>query len=278
MIFKLYLQKLSSVSLTVMFVMASAATTAQVYNDSGTIRVMNGSSLVSLGNFTNEFGTVTNDGKIEVQGNFTNKRIYNSVNNQDSLLLSGQRTVTLLTGAVPINNLAVNKTDGGGVTLIATTTINSSLSLLKGSFSTNPEKAYELIAPASAAFTFGPGTEIAGKVRRTNLLNGIPVIFNQANMSVTIKGGVPPATLLVNMVPGANPTLSGREVKRYFRFSPTGGTNYTADITFPYNIAELNSNSEANLVGWYNDGTGNWKQKLTGNDWPGILGAGTGIP
>jgi len=138
--------------------------------------------------------------------------------------------------------------------------------LLKGSFSTNPDNSYELIAPASAAFTFGPGTEIAGKVRRTTLPNGIPVLFNQGNMSVTIKGGIAPATLLVNMVPGANPAWSGREVKRYFRFSPTGGSNYTADITFPYNVTELNSNSEANLVGWYNDGTSNWKQKLTGNN------------
>lgn len=262
--FKFLLLKFS-VSVFFIFLLKSNVTTAQIYNDSGTIKIMKGSSVVCIGNFTNSSGTITNDGKLEVQGNFNNRNIYNSTSRQDSLSLTGSGSVTLNSGSATLNNLHVNKTNGGGVTLTANTTIGAKFDLLAGSFSTDPQKPYELIAPASATFTFGTGTQITGKVRRTNLVNGSAVIFHQPAMSVTTKGGTPPDNLLVNMVPGKDPTSSEKEVKRYFYFNPAGGSNYTADITFPYSLTELNSNNEANLVAWYYDPSANWNQKLTGN-------------
>ena len=245
--------------------MKSTATTAQWNNDSGTIRIMNGGSVVCIGNFTNASGTITNDGKLEVRGNFNNSGIYNSTAKEDSLLLTGTETVVLNSGSVTINNLQVNKTSGGIVTLTANTNIGAGFDLLAGSFSTDPVKSYELIAPVSATFSFATGTHITGKIRRTNWVNGRTVIFHQPDMSVTTTGGTAPTNLLVSMVPDGAPTVSERAVKRYFYFSPTCGSNYMADITFPYSSAELNTNTEANLVPWYYTSYNTWNEKITGN-------------
>lgn len=263
MSFKLLLPKFP-VNIFFIFLLKSTVTTAQLYNDSGTIRIMKGSSVVCMGSFTNA-GTITNDGKLEVRGNFNNSDKYSSTLKEDTLLLTGAGNVTLKSGLATLNNLQVNKTNGGGVTLTSNTTISSTFDLLEGDFSTDPSKSYELIAPASATFAFGPSTYITGKVRRTNWVNGRPVIFHQPDMIVTTNVGSAPTNLLVNMVPDKDPTASEREVKRYFYFSPVGGSNYTADITFPYSPAELNTNNEAHLIAWYYDQSNKWKQKLTGN-------------
>ncbi|MEJ7685244.1 MAG: T9SS type A sorting domain-containing protein [Segetibacter sp.] len=239
--------------------------TAQLYNDSGTIRIMNGSSMVCIGNVTNASGTITNDGKLEVLGSFRNGAAYHSGDNDDSLLLTGTGNVTLNSGLAILNNLLVNKTLGGRVTLTANTTIGRRFDLLAGGFSTDPAYPYELIAPASTTFAFGTGTQITGKVRRTDWFNGNKIIFHQADMAVTTTNGIAPDNLLVNMVPDGNPTLSEKAVKRYFYFSPAGGSNYTADITFPYSSAELNTNTEANLVPWYHASYNKWNAKLNSN-------------
>ncbi len=247
------------------FLLISTAATAQLYNDSGTIRIMNGGYIVCTGNVTNASGTITNDGKLEVQGNFSNRAAYNSIDNNDSLLLTGAGNVTLNSASAILNNLLVNKISGGRVTLKANTTIGRRFDLLAGDFSTDPAYSNELIAPASATFTFGTGTQITGKVRRTNWANGSKIIFHQADLAVTTTGGTAPANVLVNMVPDRDPTLSERAVKRYFYFRPAGGSNYFADITFPYRSAELNTNIEANLVPWYHASSNKWNAKLNNN-------------
>lgn len=252
-------------NLFIVFLLKATVSTAQLYNAHGTIRIMNGSSVVCMGNFTNVSGTITNDGKLEVKGNFSNKNIYNSIAKEDSLSLTGDGSVTLYSGSAILNNLLVSKTNGGGVTLTANATIGKNFDLHAGNFSTDPQKPFELAAPASAGFTFGTGTQVTGKVRRTNWVNGTAVVFHQPDMRVTTAGGIAPANLLINMLPDSDPASSGPQVKRYFYFSPVGGNNYTADITFPYSPEELNSNNEANLIAWYNDPLNNWSQKLTGN-------------
>jgi hypothetical protein len=256
-----------SVSLNILFIfiLKNSEVTAQVINDSGTIRIMKGGSVVSMGNFTNAAGTIMNDGRLEVRGNFNNADKYISTSKQDSLVLTGTGTVTLNNGPAMLANLHINKTDGGGVTLAANSAVAATFNLQSGTFSTNPDKSYELIAPASATFTFAAGTFLTGKVRRTNWVNDSVIVFHQPGMMVKTSGGTPPVSLLVNMIPGKEPTASEKGVKRYFYFSPVGGHDYTADITFPYSPDELNTNNEANLVAWYHDRFNKWDQKLAGN-------------
>lgn len=237
---------------------------AQLINDGGTITISNGASIISHGSITNISGVILNDGKLQTRGSFVNTGTYHSTANEDSLLLTDSGIVTLNGGSSTLRYLIVNKA-GGGVTLSGNTTIGSKFNFVAGSFSTDPSNNYELIAPVSTVFSFSAGTEITGKLRRTNWTNGTPVTFHQPNMIISTTGGTAPESFMVNMVPNGDPDAPEREVKRPFDLMPDGGTNYTADITFPYNTAELNTNTEANLVPWYYASLSEWNGKLTGN-------------
>lgn len=230
--------------------------TAQLVNHGSTLTVQPGAVLFCGGNLTNTAGTITNNGRVEVQGSFVNNAVYTTTTNDDSLLLTGAGNVLLTAGGSSLHYLQVNKlapTDM--VTLGSSVTIGSKLEFLAGGLSTDygANPAYVLAAPATAVFTFSPGREIAGKVQRTGWTNGASRVFNSANMQVLTSGGTAPTDMTVLMLPqafGGDPSQAEREVKRKFTFTPTGGSGFTADIQFPYLEEELNTNTEASLVPW----------------------------
>ncbi|MDB5250633.1 MAG: hypothetical protein JWQ40_5027 [Segetibacter sp.] len=246
------------------FLFVSASVNAQLTLAGGTIRISDGASIVCNGSVTNTSGTIINDGKLETHGSFINHGTYNSTANGDSLLLTDTGTVQLSTGSSFVNNLLVNKTNGGSVTLAGITTVKNKFDFIAGRFSTDPLTAYEFTAPASATFSFAAGTEIVGKVRRTAWINETSVMFNQPNMKLTTHGGTAPTAILVSMIPNGNPSATEREVSRSFSVNATGGTGNTADITFPYKNTELNSNTENNLIPWFYS-SNEWVAKMTGN-------------
>jgi len=119
--------------------------------------------------------------------------------------------------------------------------------------------------PVAATFAFNAGKEIVGKVRRTGWTNGAARVFNQPNMLITTAGGTNPTDFTVTMIPqtaGGDPTGAEREVKRKFLFAQTGGTGFTTDVRMPYLDAELNTNTEGNLVTWQNVSSV-WNGRLT---------------
>ena len=208
------------------------------------------------GNIQNASGTITNDGKLEVQGNFINDVTYNSTGNEDSVILSGTGIDTLTMGSSVINNLTINKTTGADIIRLGSSvTVNSKLDYLSGTFTTDPilNPAFVLSSPVAAVYNFAAGKEIIGTVKRTGWSNGTARIFNQPNMLVTTNGGTTPTSFTVTMIPqsgGGDPTQIEREVKRKFLFAQTGGSGFTADIRYPYIAGELNTNVEANVVPW----------------------------
>ncbi len=224
---------------------------AQLYNNGATIKINNGATLFTSGNLTNAAGIITNDGRIEVQGNFTNSATYQSTSNEDSLIFTGTGPSTLQAGGATLQHLQVRKSNYAVVTLLSTTNIGSSFSLLAGTLSTDVAKANELVAPFATAFTYADSVEVIGKIRRNGWSSGVPKVFHSNKMVVTTNGGTAPTSLLVNMVPGGDPTGNEREVKRTFNFTPTGGTSYSANVSFPYKESELNTNTEATLASWY---------------------------
>jgi hypothetical protein len=245
--------KLSLLALSFFFLISGKS---QLNIQSGaTFSIEPGARVAVQGDFSNASGTFTNNGTLEVQGNFFNSGTYSSTSNDDSLLLTGAGAVTLNTGAASLYYLQINKTTGGGVTLSANTTVNNKFHFLAGTFSTDPANTYEVIAPFAATFSFAEGTEIIGKVRRNGWVNGTEKMFSSPNMKIVTASGTPPSSILVNMVPNGDPTGTEREVKRTFMFTPTGGADYTADVTFPYKADEIsvapNVNAEANLIPWY---------------------------
>ena len=244
---------------------------AQLYNNGATITVQNNAYITVMGELQNNTGTITNDGKIEVQGSFTNNATYNSTAAEDSLIFKGTGNSIFKSGGATINYLTLNKTAAADfVTLNGNALIGKKLDFLSGSFTTDPiaNPAYKVISPITAAYTFAAGTEIIGSVQRTGWANGAANVFNQTHMLVTTNAGTAPTDVTVTMIPqtaGGDPTQTEREVKRKYTFAQTGGSAFTADIRYAYQISELNTNTEANLVPW----------KLVSGEWNGLTTGAT---
>ncbi len=228
----------------------------QLINNGAAITIQNGGYMMIAGNLQNTSGSITNDGKIEVRGNFINNATYTSTGNEDSLIISGTGIDTLTMGSSVVNNLTINKTTGSDTLRLGSSlTVNTKLDYLSGGLSTDPilNPSFLLISPTSAVYNFASGEEITGSVKRTGWANGTAVVFNQPDMQVTTNGGTNPTDFTVTMIPqsaGGDPTQNEREVKRKFLFNQTGGSGFTADIKFPYTTSELNTNVENNLVPW----------------------------
>ena len=249
--------------------MLAIKSNGQLVNNGATIKIETGALVFAGGDVQNiNSGIISNDGKLEVQGSFTNSATYNSVTLDDSLIMSGTGDVTLNGGGSTISFLTINKTaNTNNVTLTGTTLLGTKLDYTSGNFTTDPiaNPSYVFSAPFAAVFNFAAGREITGNVKRTSWVNGAAVMFNQTNMLVTTNGGTAPADFMVTMIPqtaGGDPTQAEREVKRKFLFTQTGGTGFTSDIRFAYQDAELNTNTEANLVPW-DLVTTEWNGRLT---------------
>jgi hypothetical protein len=253
--------------LTILTLLCSFTAFSQLVNNGGTITIETDALLTCTGNVQNNSGTLTNNGRLEVQGNFFNAGTYNTTTADDSLIMTGPGNATINPGAALLRYLWINKTTAADeVKLAASTTVTTKLIYDQGHFTTDPivNPTYVFSAPITAVFSFATGKEITGKVKRTGWLNGQNVDFNQPNMLVRTNGGSAPVDLTVSMIPqtsGGDPTLAEREVKRKFQFALTGGTGFTVDIRYPYADAELTTNIEANLVPWH----------LVSSEWNGRL-------
>ncbi|NBX81240.1 MAG: hypothetical protein EBQ94_12860 [Flavobacteriales bacterium] len=127
-----------------------------------------------------------------------------------------------------------------------------------------------ILTLGSSATTTGSG-DVTGKVRRTTFSNGSTYTFGNANMQVAFTqnlGSLPSQLTVVatkgnqglhvdkdgtsDFTPGSADTLiGGAAVKRLYQVLKTGGSaNATFTIRFPYLDAELNGNTESNLVIW----------------------------
>lgn len=271
--------------LLLMPLVMSTVLMAQLVNDGAAIKIQPGAYIFCSGNFENKnAGTVSNDGKLEVQGSFLNSANYTSATSDDTLIMSGANSATLNGGSSTLSFLQINKASNTSfITLTGSTTIGSKLIYSAGTLSTDPlNNTYTLNAAIGVPFEFSSGREIIGRVRRTGWANGSSIVFNQPNMTINTANGTSPTEFTVNMIPGANggdPSLNEREVSRKFVFSQLGGTGFTADARFPYSTTELNTNTENNLVPW-NMPLTEWNGRLTpvtrdgANDWV----ATTGIP
>ncbi len=218
------------------------------------IKIESGGLLACTGNLQNA-GTISNDGKIQVQGNFINPGTYNSTTADDSLIFFGAGNSDLNGGSAVLNYLQINKSSAGDIVkLTGTTQVGKKMIFDQGTFTTDPINfSFVLSLPVSAQFSFAAGKEIIGRVRRTGWLNGSSYVFNQPNMQVITTGGTGPSDFTVNMIPqseGGDPSQNEREVKRRFFFTKTGGTGYITEIRFPYLDGELNTNTESGLAPW----------------------------
>lgn len=246
---------------------------AQLVNHGASITIMPGALVFVSGDVENiNGGTISNDGRLEVQGSFTNSANYTSAISEDSLILSGGGNVLLNGGSSILNVVQVNKSSNANtVTLSGSTTIGSKLIYQSGTLSTNPSSAFTLNANISVPFEFSPGREIIGKVQRTGWAHGADVVFHQPNMRIASSNGTAPSAITVSMLPqsaGGDPSLAEREVKRSYQITRTGGSGFESSVSFAYLDPELNNNLEPNLIPW----------QLSNNEWNGFSGSITREP
>ena len=143
---------------------------AQLVNDGATIKIQPGAVLFCAGNVENKnAGTISNDGKVEVQGNFLNSATYTSATADDSLIMSGGGNVTLNAGTSSLSYLQINKTANSNfVTLTNSITVGTKLIYNSGTLSTDPIlNTYTGNAAFAVPFEFTADREIVGRVRRT---------------------------------------------------------------------------------------------------------------
>ena len=251
------LKALSKIGLLAAFFLTQTNARAQVVNNGGAMKIEPGGQLKCTGSLNNTAGAIDNDGRIEVHGNFINTGTYVSAGNRDSLVMQGDGNVLLSPGGAVFQLLTINKTNNADiVSLGSSLRIKTKFNYLSGVLSTDylNHPSYLLEAPVTAEFNFAAGREVVGTVKRTGWTNGSPVLFNSAHTQVITNGGTSPADVMVTMLPqafGGDPSQMEREVKRKFIFKQNGGSDFTADVRFPYATAELNNNAEPNIVPWF---------------------------
>jgi len=196
--------------------LCSANSYGQLINNGGTITIQTDALLNCTGNVFNNSGTLTNNGRLQVEGNFYNNGTYNSGTADDSLIMTGPGNATINPGSANLRYLWINKTAATDeVKLAASTTVTAKLIYDQGNFTTDPitNPTFFLSAPVTAIFSFAPGKEIMGKVKRTGWVNGQIVTFNQPNMPVSTHGCLAPWDFTVRRIPqspGGDPTLAER--------------------------------------------------------------------
>ncbi len=246
----------------------SLAGQAQLTIQSGATFNMQAGAQVTVQGHVDNAGTLSNDGLLKVQGNYVNTGTYSGVTTNGVLEVYGTGNSNITPGGSAIPHLVVNKTAAADVVKLgASVIVSNSFTLTNGIFTTDPiaNPSFNLSSPVTATYNFAAGKEIIGSVKRTGFTAGVPHIFNQPNMLVTTNGGSTPTDFTVTMIPesaGGDPTQAEREVKRKFSFAQTAGSGFTADIRYPYLSAELNTNTEANLVPW-RLAAAEWNARLT---------------
>ena len=126
---------------------------------------------------------------------------------------------------------------------------------LKNSTSTfNNLNSYVLTLGPNAT-VMGSG-DVTGKIRRTNLVDGVTYTFGNANTQLifdSVNGSSLPTQITVVATRGNQGLHSDKEnaVKRIFQILRTGGTSETRfTLRLPFEEVNLNANNEESLVLW----------------------------
>ncbi len=132
---------------------------AQVFNDGAAVTIEEGALLHIDGNFTNQGGMISNDGLIEIGGNWSNTIMTNPLNpnNGEVLLVGADQTFG---GDFPTLFNDVNLQDNQRLTLSNTVGINNTIHLANGIVTLN-ENTLHLTSSATTALTASTGGIIA---------------------------------------------------------------------------------------------------------------------
>lgn len=115
---------------TLLFLGIFGVIQAQFVNSGGTVTIQQGAKLFVEGSITNETaGSISNDGTIEVTGDFTNTATVTSLADS-KIIFSGANDSNLDAGGATFAEVIVNKDAGKQVTLLSDAAINESIDFM----------------------------------------------------------------------------------------------------------------------------------------------------
>ena len=214
---------------------------AQLTNNGANIRIQNGTSIFVVGNVNNTAGTITNDGTIEVQGDFTNAATYTNLTADDYLVLSGSNLSNLIAGSAALTNLIILKRPNE-VQLGGNLSIDGNLIMQSGNLELNLFNI-DLGSGSGTILNEGNDSRITGitggNVIKTVNLNA-PSSVNPGNIGIAISSSVNLGTTVIRRGHvQQNDGKSGLSIYRYFDITPTNNSSLNATLKMYYFDGEL---------------------------------------
>lgn len=230
-------------------VVISSSADAQLVNNGANIYIQNGAYLFYSGTMDNASGTITNDGTIEVQGNFSNEGTYTSSASGDHLIMSGAVTSTLKPGGASLTNLTIDKTSGE-VELGSDISVTGDLTMQSGNLELNLFNI-DLGSGAGTIVDENNNSRITGinggTVIKTATLNA-PSAANPGNIGIEITSSANLGTTIIKRGHVQQTSGNGgKSIYRYFNIIPTNNSGLNATLKMYYFDGELGGVNESDL-------------------------------
>ncbi len=174
-------------------------------------------------------------------------------NSSSSITINGTGafgTISFTSGSQNVNNLTINRTASGNVTLGSALTVNGALTMTAGLLYTG---ANTITLGTSASLSEASGNRVVGKISATRTVSqSANNTFGGIGVSINALGAAPGSTVVTRTTGTALSGNSNTSIKRYYSISPAVNTGLNATLVFKYDdtTAELNGISEANLKLW----------------------------
>ncbi|MCC2545698.1 T9SS type A sorting domain-containing protein [Hymenobacter sp. BT175] len=233
-------------------------------NDGAQITVASGATLFVSGAVNNKAGgTFTNNGTVEVQGNFTNAGTISG--STGKVVISGTTDQTLTAGGATLYQLQVNKPGGSTSLLVADDlTVSNLLTLTSGMVKTTGTAT--ILIPTTGSVTGeATGRYVQGKLQVQRNSTGSTDFGNGAIIDLTSLGTV---TVLrtaglqtANVSYGQSPVNAARKgIDRIWTITSSAAPNGAVPITFSWLPENDNGILDfATMQGWRAAGTGTWE-------------------
>jgi hypothetical protein len=242
--------KLRFLSFAVTLLLSTSLIADNIITSGTTLRVTNGTTLVSTSAITiQNGGTLNNLGTVLLSGNLTNQNVAANNLGAGTISMSGA-ALQIVTGQNVFGNLTLN--NAAGVNLNGNTTVNGVFTFTNGRLNL---LAYNLTmgtaatvagAPSATAMVAATGS---GQLRKSFSAAGsftFPVGDNigtaeYSPVALTFTGGTFGSGnyVGVNLANLAYPGASGSYINRYWNVTQSGITGFTCNATYKYMPADV---------------------------------------
>lgn len=235
----------------------SSSLQAQLTNNGANIRIMPGGYLFATSTINNASGTITNDGNIEVQGDFTNAATYTNSTANDYLVFSGNSLATFKTGGSSFTNITIDKSSNP-VKLGDNLLINGNLTMQSGNLELNHfnidlgSGTGQIVNETNDSRITGTA---GGTIMKTANLNA-PSSVNPGNIGIEISSSQNLGNTVIKRGHVQQTGNGGISIYRYFDITPANNASLNATLKMYYFDNELSGLDESKLQFYKSDDNG----------------------